>query len=236
MPESAYADGRPAARIEAAAEALRGRAVLLFDLDGTLYGIEEYGDFAGHMDEVSGRLLVDRYGVADSREAAEALARDQRRYGLPSKSAALERLHGISLAEMNRHREAHVRPGDFLEPDPEMDATLALLQASYDLVLATNSTKLLAEKVLGCLGIDGSRFRLIVDSEEAGCAKPEPGFFLYVLGLHPAPAARWLSIGDRPASDLEPARNLGMGTWLVRSPRDVVLLAEGHRRLQRDRG
>jgi putative hydrolase of the HAD superfamily len=59
-------------------------------------------------------------------------------------------------------------------------------------------------------------FRVIVDSEQVGCRKPDPRIFRHALdelGVKPADAT---FVGDSPSRDMAGARGVGMAhIWLV---------------------
>jgi putative hydrolase of the HAD superfamily len=55
----------------------------------------------------------------------------------------------------------------------------------------------------------------VVTPEDAGASKPKPGIFRHALGLLGLPASDCLMIGDSDEYDIEPARALGMSTFLV---------------------
>ena len=209
---------------EPVATVLRGRSVLLFDLDGTLYDAGECKEFLLHVDRITGRRVRAHYGVESDEAAFQALVDDQRCHGLPSKTATLESRHGITPAQMNRYREEHTRPEDYLRADPELREMMERLRDRFTLVLGTNNTPMLCRRILAVLGIPPDLFELVVSSEDAGYAKPHRGFFLHLLRNVPGPPGRWVSIGDRKSSDLDPAAALGMGTWHVKGRADLLAL------------
>ena len=202
----------------------RGRRGILFDLDGTLYDAGAYSAYFEATDRVTGLKLLGCYGVDDPEAAFERLERDRRAGGHPSKSAALEALHGIGIAEMNRFRERHLHPEDLIRPDPRMARVLTALADRFTLVLGTNNAPGLMLRILACLGVPPEAFHRMLTSEDVGSAKPDPAFFAAVAACAGHEARDFVSVGDRLESDLEPARRLGMGTWLVRSPEDVYAL------------
>jgi FMN phosphatase YigB (HAD superfamily) len=211
---------------EHARSALDRCEVILFDLDGTLYCAADYPEFVAHMDEVTGSRLRGAYQADSDRDAFEALVLEQRRLGFRSKSDALATLFGFDLASMNRYREERTQPERFLRSDPALVALLGEMSHSYRLILGTNSTEKLAQRILRVLGLPAGLFELIIDSEEAGVAKPDVGFFRYLLGRCPVAPDRWLSVGDRPEADLIPALKLGMSAWHAQSTRDLRQLWE----------
>ena len=204
---------------------LAGRRAILFDLDGTLYCNEANRAYGDELDRITGLLVQERYGCATADEAYQRLAQDRDRLGFATRGQVLERCFGLGLVEQNRHRERHTHPERFLRPDPTLGRALDLLGTRFELLLGTNNTPLLARRVLAALGVDAERFRLLIASEDVGCAKPDPAFFRAILERSGFPPEQVLALGDRPEVDLVPAAALGMGTYLVRSVVDVYTLA-----------
>ncbi len=202
-----------------------GRHVILFDLDGTLYGGPAGVAFHRTVDRASGlrvRHLVgnpDPYTAFDSLQAMVDPAGPYR-----SKTELLSGRFGITIAEMNRFRERFVDPEAFLPRDPLLIDLLDRLATRFVLALGTNNTPLLTERVLAALGVDRRVFRLVVSSEEAGAGKPDRRFFDYMFRGLGVVASDVVSVGDRPASDLDPAQALGCGTWAVSVPADLQAL------------
>jgi putative hydrolase of the HAD superfamily len=198
----------------------------LFDLDGTLYRPEDYPEYFRSMDLVTGERVRALYGAASAREGFERLEADRIRQGLPSKSAALQVLHGISLSDMNRWRERHTRPEDHLRRDPRLGATLQGLSERILLGIGTNNAPGLARRILAALGLGPELFAFVQTSEDCGAAKPELRFFEAACERFGLPPQAVLSVGDTPAQDLEPAARLGMPVLLVRAMADVYRLHE----------
>lgn len=217
----------PRTRGDALDAVFAGRRAILFDLDGTLYGGPTAAAFLAAVDRISGMRVRHLIGIEDPIAAFAAL--DAMRgpgTTFASKSDVLERRFGISVAEMNRFREWHTRPQDFLVPDARLAALLQALAATRTLVLGTNNSPALARTLLATLGVDAGVFRMIQSSEDARCAKPEPAFFHRILKALSLPAETVVSVGDREDSDLAPARALGMGTWHVTDRADLFALEE----------
>ena len=69
------------------------------------------------------------------------------------------------------------------------------------------------------------RFAVIVSGEDAGAAKPHRRFFDAMVERSGFRFDEMVSLGDREAVDLAPARALGMATRLVSTMPDVYALA-----------
>ena len=88
----------------------------------------------------------------------------------------------------------------------------ALRERGFAVYVAGNQSARAGELLRGLdLPADG-----IVTSAEWGVAKPEPEFFTRVLDLTGTAPAATLYVGDHPANDIVPARDLGLRTCLIR--------------------
>lgn len=202
------------------------REAILLDLDGTLYTKERFPEVFTEMEEATGERVRNAYAAPSSALAYAALLDDKRRLGCHSKSETLEKVHGITLAEMNRWREARTFPERYLSEDGRLRATIQHLARHFRLVLGTNNAPGLARRILDALRVPKEIFEHILTSEDVGHAKPEAAFFLRVLELTRLPAQAFVSVGDSEASDLVPAQKLGMGIYLVATIEDFYRLAE----------
>jgi putative hydrolase of the HAD superfamily len=81
-------------------------------------------------------------------------------------------------------------------------------------VIVTNCETHQASSKVARLNL-GSHFLGVVTPEIAGAPKPKPEIFQHALGLLGLPASDCLMIGDSAEYDIEPARALGMSTFLV---------------------
>jgi FMN phosphatase YigB (HAD superfamily) len=208
-----------------AVELFPDRRALLFDLDGTLYGVDEYPEYIAELDRVTGLKVRELFGMPSGEAAYARLEEERVRLGVATRGEALQELFGFGLAEMNRHREALTEPRRFLRPDPRLVATLERLAADFTLLLGTNNTPVLAREVLAVLGVPAELFTVIVSGECAGAAKPHRRFFDEIASRSGFSFAEMASLGDRDAVDLAPARALGMAARLVSTMADVYALA-----------
>lgn len=154
-------------------------------------------------------------------EAEERLRRALLAAPGTSLTALLATAFGVPLSDFNRFREARLRPGDLLVEDQELAAALADLASRFTLALATNAAPRVAEGTLRALRIAASVFAAVFTAEDLGWAKPDVRFFSAVLERLSCPARLSVSVGDRRAVDIEPARAAGMGAILVGGPDDV---------------
>jgi putative hydrolase of the HAD superfamily len=72
-----------------------------------------------------------------------------------------------------------------------------------------------------CLDHNGLCFDLLVDSETAGCYKPEPRIFQQACDALSLPASEAVMVGDTPETDVRGAHRAGLrAVWLNRGHRD----------------
>jgi putative hydrolase of the HAD superfamily len=81
-------------------------------------------------------------------------------------------------------------------------------------VIVTNCETNQASSKMARLNLS-SHFVGVVTPEVAGVPKPKPGIFKHALELLGVPASDCMMIGDSEEYDIEPARALGMATFLV---------------------
>ncbi len=75
--------------------------------------------------------------------------------------------------------------------------------------------------LMRCLGRNGLRFDLVVDSETARCYKPEPRIFQRACDALSVPAGEAVMVGDTPETDVAGAQLAGLrAVWLNRGHRD----------------
>lgn len=205
---------------------LVGRSALLLDLDGTLYPKQDHGPYLDAVNRITGMRVQEIYDAATPEDAYDRLSEDRAAAGFSSDTETLKVRWGIDIPEMNRFRERWTKPEEYLAPDPRVAPAVERMLASRVLILGTNNTPRLARRILKVLEIPEAWFAAILSSEDVGVAKPDPAFFERVCDHAGLPASALVSIGDRPASDLEPAARMGMGTWLVTSAAHLESLAD----------
>lgn len=198
---------------------------IIFDLDNTLYTHPAYAQFQED-------VLFNRLGQALSCGRDEAIARiaarraERAAAGLPATSLGNLFLDfGIDIATSVSWREEDIEPRDWLRPDPRLVEALQELAAHFSLALVSNNPRLIGEKSLEALGVRRS-FSVVVGLDSTLRSKPEPAAFILAAKLLEQPAARCLSVGDRPDIDIAPALALGMSGIVVDGVEDVYRLPE----------
>jgi len=192
------------------------KPLIIFDLDGTLYVFD---------DSNSVNFISSRFYAAIKNNAYNFL---QKRLGTDLKRAKgiyetiKQEFDGeVSLGLETRYRidryewfesTWNLNPGDFLKPENKkslfdsLDAEIAILTAA---------PKVWASRALDYLGLAEYQNRLFTG--EPDLRKPNPEVFKQICDSIGIPLENSVSIGDQVASDILPAKSLGMRTILVRS-------------------
>jgi beta-phosphoglucomutase len=189
------------------AELLTGKALLIFDLDGTLIdttpiharAFEEtfaplnvavdYSTIAGMKTEDAVEKLLAGAGVASSPELVDGLTQEKRRRALALMDSA-EPIEGAA---------------DFV----------SRARSRYRVALCTSGSRRATERSLETVGLAGV-FDPIVTGEDVSAGKPDPASYLEVLGRAGVEAGQALVFED---ADLgaEAARRAGIAVVLVDS-------------------
>lgn len=103
---------------------------------------------------------------------------------------------------------------EYEKPYAKTENVLKKLSKKYKLGIIANQIAGTAER-LDNLGIL-KYFDIVVTSDEAGCAKPDPEIFKIALNQTGCTADRCVMIGDRLDNDIVPAKKIGMKTVWVR--------------------
>ena len=206
----------------------QGIEALVFDLDGTLYDDPEL--LAAYprraVDLIAERCRVGRREAALLYEETWSALAGEVPSGTASTTQALMRLTGVTLGEWAQYLQAHLDPAAYLEPGVPgwMGELFPRLHRRYRLGLVSNNNRMLADRILSLLGIAGC-FDAVLTTTESGRLKPDLTLYLEIAGRLQVPVHACLSIGDRPAADIAPARAAGMQAVLVHGPEDVRRLA-----------
>jgi putative hydrolase of the HAD superfamily len=189
------------------------RKAVLFDLDNTLFDVEQYmtgafADVAAHLATTHG---LDREQVhadllalwrAETSMYPHLFDDIATEYGI---DADIERL----VAVFNDHEPT-------LEPYKGVPALLDRLQATgYALGVVTDGTARRQRRKLDALGLR-SAFETVVLTAELGEAKPSPRPFEVAAHRLDRPTDRCIYVGDNPWVDFTGARAVGMATIRLR--------------------
>jgi len=101
---------------------------------------------------------------------------------------------------------------------PEVPDALRALASHFRTGVIANADH---DYLMRCLDHNGLRFDLLVDSETAGCYKPEPRIFQQACDALSVPAGEAVMVGDTPETDVRGAQRAGLrAVWLNRDHRD----------------
>ncbi len=101
---------------------------------------------------------------------------------------------------------------------PEVPDALRELTRHFRIGVVANADH---DYLMRCLDHNSLRFDLLVDSETAGCYKPEPRIFQRACEALSVPAVEAVMVGDTPETDVRGAHREGLrAVWLNRDHRD----------------
>ena len=200
--------------------------VVIFDMDGTLYQLdgEEEGMFGSSLERGvlanSRQFILEREGCSASKAEAIVEMGLQDSIGL---SNFLVGRYGITRENYfnvvwNIDPEGIVR--DFEEAT---EVVKELAGSGKKLILLTSAPKVWQEQVIKFLGLEKC-FTEIYTGEDYGQKRE-----MFVKLSQRYDSDGILSIGDQLVTDIQPAQELGMETFLVNSPSDLknLLLEKG---------
>jgi HAD superfamily hydrolase (TIGR01549 family) len=202
---------------------------VLFDLDGTLLGLDlgtflpryfdalvRYADVHLQIPAFAERLMA---GVQAMLAAREVPLTNQEAFAQAFYEDAEEAARAEVVFE-RFYREVFPSLREHVEPLPGAKEVVALArQRAHKVALATNPLfpRLATEERVRWAGLDPRDFDLITTYENACHSKPDPRYYAEIclrLGIHPETA---IMVGNDTLED-GAAKAVGMAFWLVRSP------------------
>lgn len=181
--------------------------VLLWDLDGTLY--QDDPKLKSKIRRNIFRVLVRNKGWSLQKAKREFLQKYQE-IGSATKTLEVLGLEGTKTFEKIFEQVAWER---FLKNNKKLQQVFKKLKYRHWLI--SNSLKKFVDLKLKLLGLEPSFFEEVIGLYNLGIFKPDPAVFKMVLGKTYLPARYHLSIGDKEATDIIPAKKIGMKTCLV---------------------
>jgi HAD superfamily hydrolase (TIGR01549 family) len=181
-------------------------AVLLFDLDDTLY---RSPSLRAARDEaiIAAVARAQGTGIAEARRQLAAA-----RASAGTTTSALSRL-GVSRQGF-WDTLASVDPAGHVRPDDSLQLLLRRLCQWHQLAVLTNSPRSAASRVLATLGIDGY-FSAVIGADDVPAPKPAAEAFLAAARALAVDPRQCVMIGNTAEKDIVPARALGMRTVLL---------------------
>ena len=198
---------------------------LIFDMDGTLY---ESNELERQYAEVVDGYVAKQFGV--SLEEARKLFNAKRaelaeQLGDKTTTTGTMVSLGFELEKWTAWRDARVRPEGVLSRDERLRAFLEELRKRYILVVVTNNSIEMARRTLAAIGIE-DLFERVFTLQDIGLIKPDPAIYRRAADVIGVPPEQCMSVGDRPAIDLEPAAAAGMQTFHTAGPQGIYKLRE----------
>ncbi|HOU36108.1 MAG TPA: HAD-IA family hydrolase, partial [Candidatus Omnitrophota bacterium] len=188
-------------------------AVIIFDLDNTLYDSDE---LAQKYDQALLEFIRCRRPFLSAAEI-------EQRVGSEKSHSRICRMFGLSAHDYHEYLTASIDLSRYLQPNPELQGVLHRLSEDYPLVLLTNNCEAMAYKTLEYLKIKKYFSRIITqDDFPSQKEKPHPEAFRIVLRDFNIDSSQAIMVGDNLDSDIHPARSLGMYAILVKGDNDVV--------------
>jgi len=198
---------------------------LIFDMDGTLYESDALD--AQYAEAVDG-YIAERLGLdheqARERFNAKRSELEERLGHTPTTTGTMAAL-GFDLDDWIAWRDARLRPEEALDRDERLRSFLCTLKSRYALAVVTNNSIEMARRTLAAIGIE-DLFPHVFTIQEMGLIKPDPEIYRRAAQAIGVPPEQCLSIGDRPAIDLEPAAAAGMQTFFAAGPHDIYKLRD----------
>lgn len=190
----------------------------IFDMDGTLYAFNKGkgGGFTSsqfYSDVKSNvyRLLTTRLGIGNS-EAETEYERIKEKYS-GEVSLGVEGEHGIDRYDFFENTW-NLNPEEYIEKDEELSKALSEFKGRV--ALLTAAPRIWALNVLSHLNLENV-FENRVYTGEPNERKPNPIVFQRIADDFEMQSSKIFSIGDQEASDIIPAKSIGMKTILIGS-------------------
>lgn len=196
------------------------REVIIFDMDGTLYQLDGVDNgFAGS--KLERQVLLNARGFIKKIEGCNDAQADKfiqegilDEIGL---SAFLANRYGIDRRQYF-DEVWNIDPEGIAESfqvSPEVIRELKAKRPNVKLVLLTSAPRSWAERLLRFIDVRDA-FELIFTGEQYKTKKD-----VFNMLSQRYDSSKILSVGDQEATDIQPAKELGMRTLLVKSPIDI---------------
>lgn len=188
---------------------------LVFDVEGTLFKSKSLTD--AYRNQVL-KLVSEKRGL-DGESLLKEVRRvvgELRKEGYdqrPPSTLIAERL-GLTREEFYKAIES-VDPTRHVDPDPRLVSALRELKKTFKLAVLTNLSRRSLLGVFKALGLSEELFDVILTADELEHLKPHPSAFTRVIEELKVSPGEAVMVGDIVASDLAPAKSLGMKTVLV---------------------
>jgi FMN phosphatase YigB (HAD superfamily) len=196
-----------------------GIGCVVFDLDGTLYPLEEFAvDYAALL-----RDAVLELSSCTREDCEEMVCRLMGGgEGARGSVTAIVESAGVPILAWNNFRDSRLRRPTSIRLNSSITTAVKTLATRIPVALVTNSTTKLAHGCLSAVGLKDDDFSVLVAADSGLAPKPSTAPFLEVARLVPCEPAALFGIGDRWNMDVAPLIELGGGGICVSKPSDVV--------------
>jgi len=199
--------------------------LIIFDLDGTFYSRDRYiATYYKFAVQAICKLLSLSEGEVKEYLSQERITPDPTT-STGSVSSLVAKL-GISKEIWNNYRNEHFDVSELILKNEQLTEVIAKLEQTCKLVLFTNNTDLMTNKILVRLGLMIDSFEYVITSDSSMGMKPYGHeVFYYLRDQTHIKFTEMLSIGDRYEVDIVPLIELGGSGVLITSPeelRDII--------------
>lgn len=189
-------------------------ALLIFDLDDTLYKSESLRDVIGAKLALRFKEAAELPDHIDAFKEFKKRRTELAKTGEQASATHLFMKHGVSRDEFLSLVNS-VDPREHVEFDENAHSVMTELAKEHELVILSNSPRDKIEKTLEALQIN-EHFTKIYGADDFHDSKPNPALLKHILSDRGYPASQAISIGDDVHKEILPPKKLGMKTILVK--------------------
>lgn len=196
---------------------------IIFDLDGTLY---ESRELAAEIQRVAAEGLSLQLGLTAKEAGAKLSAAKADLFAKTgceaTLSAACATLGG-DIKALHGYLAENINPEKYLLRDERVVAMLKRLGSDYALYLYTNNNRVLTDRIMRAIGIDGL-FTEVFSVEDFWRAKPDRLALAKIFAAIGAEPVECLFVGDRYDVDLRLPEEHGSRVFLTRTMNELLSL------------
>ena len=189
-------------------------ALLIFDLDNTLYSSESFVQARSKAIHDKFKEIAKLEDHEDPEDVLWQKIKEKHTDGGKLSKTHIFLDHGCSREDFFKVLDT-VDPRDHMEADIILRERLESLKKEHELVLLSNSPMIQVEKTVEALGLKGV-FSKAYGADLFEDSKPDHSVFKKVVEESGARIEECISIGDSLYKDLKPSKELGMKTILLK--------------------
>lgn len=198
---------------------------IVFDMDGTLYVSEQFEQLVwGSVSRYAGELLgvtAEQGGVL-LQQLRQRLTAE--RGTVQTLAVAITHLGG-TVREMHRRFADELEPAGHILPDLRVPPLIRQLGERYCCWLLTNNNRILTDKILKILDLEGL-FERVITIDDSWLPKPDQRLLDQLLQQLALPPEQVLFVGDRYDIDLRLPEELGSAVLLTRTVDELMQLQQ----------